>query len=148
MLMRVVDGLENLQGGRPWEPMATGPFGDTMPTSIINRRHPELYISSGGYGFRDPQPAFVLDSALAKSRINCMYPQDAGSVVSGCEEKGGGGLLSAYQDLTAAPIASLGKGCVWNQRLGPLLQEAGLEVLQRRSALGGLLSVIEATPVA
>ena len=64
------------------------------------------------------------------------------------EEKGGGGLLSAYQDLTAAPIASLGKGCVWNQRLGPLLQEAGLEVLQRRSALGGLLSVIEATPVA
>ena len=59
----------------------------------------------------------------------------------------GGGLLASYQDLTAAPLATLGKGCVWNQRLGPLLREAGLEVIERRSALGGLLSVVEAAPL-
>ena len=58
----------------------------------------------------------------------------------------GGKLLAAYQDVTAAPVARLGKGCVWNQRLLPLLQEAGLDVLERRTALGGLLSVIEAVP--
>jgi len=70
------------------------------------------------------------------------------------EEDGGDGrgrrrmlpkILAAYQDLTAAPIAAMGKGCVWNQRLEPLLASAGLEVLSSTRVLGGLLTVIEAT---
>ena len=76
---------------------------------------------------------------LEHSSVSEATGSDRGNVV-------GGKLLAAYQDATAAPVARLGKGCVWNQRLLPLLQEAGLDVVGRRTALGGLLSVIEAVP--
>ena len=55
--------------------------------------------------------------------------------------------MAAYQDATAQPIAKVAKGCVYNQRLEPLLASAGLRVLSRKPALGGLLNVIEATPM-
>mmetsp|Transcript_24876 Transcript_24876/g.45479 ORF Transcript_24876/g.45479 Transcript_24876/m.45479 type:complete len:310 (-) Transcript_24876:396-1325(-) len=105
--------------------------------------------------FPDPQ------AALREMARVCKPKSEGGRVlllehsrIDDDEEDGGDGrgrrrmlpkILAAYQDLTAAPIAAMGKGCVWNQRLEPLLASAGLEVLSSTRVLGGLLTVIEAT---
>ena len=49
-------------------------------------------------------------------------------------------LLGAYQDMTASPVAALGKGCVWNQSVEGMVEQAGLQTVQLRKALGGTIS--------
>ena len=50
------------------------------------------------------------------------------------------------QDVTEAAVTATSKGCVWNQDLGMLLEEAGLQVLEEGSRLAGLVKLIEACP--
>ena len=38
----------------------------------------------------------------------------------------------------------MGKGCVWNQNLMALLSEAGLRPVKLKTALGGLITLVEA----
>ena len=54
--------------------------------------------------------------------------------------------LHGMQDLTEAAVTATSKGCVWNQDLGMLLEEAGLHVLEEGSRLAGLVKLIEACP--
>lgn len=49
-----------------------------------------------------------------------------------------------YQDLTAVPVAKMGKGCIWNQDVQKLVQEAGLRIEHMEGHLGGLLVSITA----
>jgi methyltransferase OMS1 len=53
-------------------------------------------------------------------------------------------LLGWYQDVTAEPVAAMGKGCVWNQDVPALVWAAGLRVERVDSYLGGLVLAIEA----
>lgn len=48
-------------------------------------------------------------------------------------------LLGAYQDLTAESVATLGKGCYWNQDVDAILKSNGLILSNREEYLGGLL---------
>mmetsp|Transcript_30167 Transcript_30167/g.57934 ORF Transcript_30167/g.57934 Transcript_30167/m.57934 type:complete len:278 (-) Transcript_30167:321-1154(-) len=57
------------------------------------------------------------------------------------------GVLGAYQDLTAQPVAKMSKGCVYNQDVRSLVQQAGLEVVTIKPALGGLIQAVEARKV-
>lgn len=51
-------------------------------------------------------------------------------------------LLGAYQDLSAKPVQSMGKGCLYNQRLFDLAREAGLgDPVLRRDADGGVITL-------
>ena len=54
--------------------------------------------------------------------------------------------LHGLQDVTEAAVTATSKGCVWNQDLGMLLEEAGLRVLEEGSRLAGLVKLIEACP--
>lgn len=54
-------------------------------------------------------------------------------------------LLAAYQDLTAAPVAKLSKGCVWNQDVVGLAAAAGLRVVDSSSYTAGTLVMLRAT---
>lgn len=58
------------------------------------------------------------------------------------------GPLAAYQDATAAYIASAGgKGCFWNQDVEELARGAGLRIKSSRPAFpGGLFRVLECEP--
>ena len=56
------------------------------------------------------------------------------------------GPVAWWQDVTAAPVAASGKGCVWNQDVRQLLRDAGLKPVQFRPMLGGLIRYIVATP--
>lgn len=49
-------------------------------------------------------------------------------------------LLGSYQDATASPIAKLGKGCFWNQRIDDLIQRQEFNVLHREEYLAGLVT--------
>lgn len=48
-------------------------------------------------------------------------------------------MLGAYQDLTAESVATLGKGCYWNQNVDAILRSNGLTISNREEYLGGLL---------
>jgi hypothetical protein len=52
--------------------------------------------------------------------------------------------LAAYQDFTSSAVATMGKGCTWNQKLPELLKEAGLFVLSEEHHLAGTISCITA----
>ena len=52
--------------------------------------------------------------------------------------------LAAYQDFTSSAVASMGKGCMWNQQLPVLLKESGLYVINEEHHLAGTISLIEA----
>ena len=54
--------------------------------------------------------------------------------------------LHGLQDVIEAAVTATSKGCVWNQDLGMLLEEAGLRVLEEGSQLAGLVKLIEACP--
>lgn len=54
--------------------------------------------------------------------------------------------LAWYQDTTAGAVAAMSAGCVWNQDLMALLAGAGLAPLHTESALGGLVTLVVATP--
>jgi methyltransferase OMS1 len=49
-----------------------------------------------------------------------------------------------YQDATAAPVAAMSKGCVYNQDVRRLAEQAGLRVLRITPSLGGLIVAVEA----
>ena len=52
------------------------------------------------------------------------------------------------QDVTAEAVASTSKGCVWNQDVSGLLQEAGLSIDRLERYLGGLITLAKAHPFA
>lgn len=52
------------------------------------------------------------------------------------------------QDVTAEAVASTSKGCVWNQDVSGLLQEAGLSIDRLERHLGGLITLAKAHPSA
>ena len=54
-------------------------------------------------------------------------------------------LLGAYQDLVAAPVTQMSKGCAWNQDVTAMATRAGLNVISAEPALAGLLTTFEAT---
>ena len=54
-------------------------------------------------------------------------------------------LLGAYQDLVAAPVTKMSKGCAWNQDVVAMATRAGLRVTSAEPALAGLLTTLEAT---
>lgn len=56
-------------------------------------------------------------------------------------------LLAWYQDVTAETVASLGKGCYWNQDVSMMLRKVGLHEIERKEFLGGLLASIVAEKV-
>ncbi|GLI68241.1 hypothetical protein VaNZ11_012593 [Volvox africanus] len=53
-------------------------------------------------------------------------------------------LLAAYQDVTAVPVAALGKGCVWNQDVEAMASVAGLKVVGGERAAAGTVQLIVA----
>lgn len=55
-------------------------------------------------------------------------------------------LLGAYQDLVAAPVKAMSKGCAWNQDVLGMAEAAGLRVVRAEPSLVGLLTTVEATP--
>ena len=54
-------------------------------------------------------------------------------------------LLGAYQDLVAAPVTKMSKGCAWNQDVVAMATRAGLRVTSAEPGLAGLLTTLEAT---
>ena len=50
------------------------------------------------------------------------------------------------QDVTEAAVTATSKGCVWNQDLDVLLQQAGLRVTAKTSRLAGLVRLLETCP--
>lgn len=48
------------------------------------------------------------------------------------------------QDLTATAVASMSKGCTWNQNVQALVKNAGLSTDFLEPHLGGLLVLLEA----
>ncbi|EFJ43429.1 hypothetical protein VOLCADRAFT_96479 [Volvox carteri f. nagariensis] len=53
-------------------------------------------------------------------------------------------LLAAYQDVTAGPVAALGKGCVWNQEVEAMAVRAGLQVVVSERAAAGTVELLVA----
>jgi ubiquinone/menaquinone biosynthesis C-methylase UbiE len=53
-------------------------------------------------------------------------------------------VLGWYQDLTAAQVASMGKGCVWNQNVIKLVGNAGLSIERVDKYVGDLILSITA----
>ena len=53
-------------------------------------------------------------------------------------------LVLCLQDVTAEPVAKLGKGCVYNQRVPDILTEAGLVPISSQTFLGGVIVMVEA----
>jgi methyltransferase OMS1 len=53
-------------------------------------------------------------------------------------------ILGWYQDLTASTVATMGKGCFWNQNVPELLTEAGFYIVDMKSNLAGLILSLEA----
>jgi hypothetical protein len=53
-------------------------------------------------------------------------------------------MLAAYQDFTSSAVASVGKGCVWNQQLSVMLKDAGLFLMSEERHLAGTVSLITA----
>lgn len=56
----------------------------------------------------------------------------------------GNPVLAAYQDATSRPVAALGKGCVWNQDVPMLVEQAGLKIQRLERSFGGTIVLIEA----
>ena len=54
------------------------------------------------------------------------------------------GLLAAYQDLTASPVAAIAKGCVWNQDVERLAASADLRPVWVSRYTAGTVVRIEA----
>ncbi|KAL4528160.1 hypothetical protein Ndes2526B_g07942 [Nannochloris sp. 'desiccata'] len=56
-------------------------------------------------------------------------------------------VLGWYQDITAAQVASMGKGCVWNQDVIKLVENAGLRIERVDKYVGDLVLSITAVKV-
>eukprot|EP00171_Calliarthron_tuberculosum_P021006 IDg21006t1 len=56
--------------------------------------------------------------------------------------------LRAYQDAVAPAVATLSKGCVWNQRVEEMAKDARFFTVQRSTLLAGTVLVLEMAPVA
>lgn len=56
-------------------------------------------------------------------------------------------ILGWYQDVTAAQVASMGKGCVWNQNVIKLVENAGLKIERVDKYVGDLVLSITAMKV-
>lgn len=52
--------------------------------------------------------------------------------------------MRRYQDATAGAVAAASKGCVWNQDLPSLLEEAGLDVVDIEYFLAGTIASVVA----
>lgn len=83
------------------------------------------------------------DPAQALSEMRRVLRPD-GRLLLLAHSKSDIGPLALYQDVTAASVTAMGKGCVWNQDLDALLASAGLRIVSRERRLAGLLSVIVA----
>ena len=53
--------------------------------------------------------------------------------------------VGRYQDITAGPVAALGKGCMWNQDVLSMVSHAGLQVQQVQHYMGATVSAIAAS---
>lgn len=63
------------------------------------------------------------------------------------EHQRAGGLLGAYQDVTAAAVTPISKGCVWNQNVRALAGQAGLRVVDSKDAVLGTIATLELEPI-
>jgi methyltransferase OMS1, mitochondrial len=53
------------------------------------------------------------------------------------------GPLALYQDVTAPVVASVSKGCFWNQDVVKLIDKAGLQILSQEEHLAGTTRLFE-----
>jgi methyltransferase OMS1 len=87
-----------------------------------------------------PDPAAAL-----RSMARVVRP--GGKVLLLEHSKSKNSLLGWYQDITAAPVASMGKGCVWNQDVIKLVEDAGLRIVRVEPYVGDLILSITAVKV-
>lgn len=55
-------------------------------------------------------------------------------------------FILPVQDIVAEPVTAMSKGCVWNQNVLSLLEDADLEVVEVFNGLAGLIRVVVAAP--
>ena len=127
------------------------------------RKATTLHLPPGALQFSQadvaelPFPNNSFDSVIDTFSM-CVFPDPAAALQSMARVVRPGGkvlllehsrstspLLGWYQDFTAAPVAALGKGCVWNQDIVKLVESAGLKIVRVEPHLGDFVLSITAT---
>eukprot|EP00172_Hildenbrandia_rubra_P002541 Plantae.Rhodophyta-Hildenbrandia_rubra.ctg3448.p3 GENE.Plantae.Rhodophyta-Hildenbrandia_rubra.ctg3448~~Plantae.Rhodophyta-Hildenbrandia_rubra.ctg3448.p3 ORF type:complete len:294 (+),score=63.66 Plantae.Rhodophyta-Hildenbrandia_rubra.ctg3448:8564-9445(+) len=75
------------------------------------------------------------DVALREMRR--VVRKDKGRVLLLEHVKSENGILGWYQDVTAGPVAKLGKGCFWNQDVLGMAKDAGLSIVDVERLVAG-----------
>jgi len=127
VFVRAFDQLED--GERPWLPLHDSPVSDRFASSLINRKHPDIYSSGVG--------GIVISWAAVS--INCAYYADGGSQKQTCSPPGRSprcmpGCTRGFCD----PKSWRNWGCAWR---GEHLQNM-MEQMDSTRANGGYNEVV------